>query len=201
MSTEYRPAASRVLAAVIGVVCAIGLGALTIDQGIGGLARHGSWIVLPAVICWALFWNPRVDVDEAGVVLVNVLRTIRLPWPAIRAVDTKWALNLDTAYGRFTAWAAPGPGRHANRDISSLEIEHLPESSRGDGGGLRPGDSPRSSSGLAAIAVRRQWEALRDAGHLDNPRLEFERPPVMWHVGMMGAVAALLALGVAGLVL
>ena len=46
--------------------------------------------------------------------LVNVLRTIDLPWPAIQLVDTKWALTLVTAYGKFTAWAAPAPGGMAS---------------------------------------------------------------------------------------
>jgi len=198
MSTVYRPTASQVLAGGIGAISAIGLLALLAGDGIDGVLRYGAWIALPAVLAWGIFWNPRIEVDDSGVLLVNVFRSIRLPWPAIVGIDTKWALTLNKAYGSFGAWAAPAPGRHASRQITEQEVKHLPESSYGAGHSVRPGDAVRSPSGEAAVAIRRQWEDLRDAGHLDNPRLEFDRPPTRWHVGFMAAVAALIVLGAAG---
>ena len=200
MSTVYRPGASRVLAASIGVIAAIGLIALVVDEGLSGLLRYGWWIGLAAAVAWATFWNPRIVVDASGVKLVNVLRTIHLPWPAIQEIDTKWALTLRTAYGSFGAWAAPAPGRHATRDTTEQDVKHLPESTFGVGRSVRPGDTVNSPSGRAALAIRQQWEALGAAGHLDNPRLEFDKPPVRWHVGVIALVTALLALGIVGLV-
>ena len=70
-----------------------------------------------------------------------------------------------------------------------------------DVGGLRPGDLPSTASGSAALLIRRRWEALRKAGHLDEPRLEWERPPVTWHVGMLVGAGVLVVLTVLGLVL
>ena len=55
------------------------------------------WALLVGGACWATFWRPRVEVSDAGVRVVNVTRTIDIPWPALRDVDTKWALTLDTA--------------------------------------------------------------------------------------------------------
>ena len=81
-------------------------------DGPSALWRAGPWLALVAGSCWALFWRPEVVVDDGGVRLVNVFRTIDVPWPSIQAVDTKWALTLITAYGRFTGWAAPAPGMH-----------------------------------------------------------------------------------------
>ena len=41
------------------------------------------------------------------------------------------------------------------------------------GQGIRPaGRRAVSPSGAAAAEVRRHWEELRDAGHLDDPELE-----------------------------
>ena len=50
------------------------------------------------------------------------------------------------------------------------------------------------SSGDAALTVRRRWEELRNAGFLDDPRLEFARPPVRWHWSVIVA-AGIVALG------
>jgi Bacterial PH domain len=201
MSTVYRPGASRALAGAIAAISVLGLVALTFDEGISGLIRYGWWIVLPAVLAWAIFWNPRIVVDDAGVQLVNVFRSIRLPWPAIQAVDTKWALKLVTSYGSFAAWAAPAPGRHGSREISAQEVKHLPALSYGVGDSVRPGDAVNTPSGQAAIAIRQHWQALHDAGYLDDPRLEFDRPPIRWHLGILGTIGGLIALGMAGLLL
>ena len=201
MSNVYRSGASRTLAGAVAAICLVGLIGLTFDAGAVGLIRYGWWVALPAVLAWATFWNPCIVVDDAGVLLVNVFRSIQLPWPAIQDIDTKWSLKLVTAYGSFSAWAAPAPGRHGSREISPQEVKHLPESSYGVGRSVRPGDSLNTPSGQAALAIRQHWQALRDAGHLDNPRLEFERAPIRWHVGIIATVAGLIILGVAGQVL
>ena len=125
--------------------------------------------------------------------IINPLRTIELPWPSILAVDTKFALTLICSYGRFTAWAAPAPGRgraHADQE----EVAHLPPSTS-TRGTIRPGDLPSSPSGSAALIIRRRWEALRDTGYLDDPKLERAAAPVTWHVGTLlgGALLVVLA--------
>jgi Bacterial PH domain len=136
-----------------------------------------------------------VIVDDSGVQVVNVFRTIHLPWPSINAVDTKWALRLYTAYGRYTAWAAPAPSVHEVLRASHQDAAHLPDDTYA-ADGIRLGDLPTSPSGNAALMIRRRWQELRGAGHLENPRLERERPVVTWHTGTMavGVAMALLAL-------
>ena len=149
--------------------------------------------------CWALYWRPCVVVDDSGVRLVNPFRTIDVAWPAIHAVDTRWALTLVTAYGRFTSWAAPAPGARHIALAARGDAHHLPESTVDDGG-VRPGDLPTSASGGAALLIRRRWESLRDAGYLDDPVLEHESAPVRWHIGTMAVAAALIVLAALALV-
>ena len=79
----------------IGIICVVAAVGLLVRDGLGAPAgaavpgaRRGT--------CWAVFWRPVVAVDDGGVRLVNVLRTIDLPWPSILAIDTKWALTLIT---------------------------------------------------------------------------------------------------------
>lgn len=195
-ATVFRPVFGRVLAGVIVALCVAGLVGSAAHDGVSALWTIGPWLALVALIVWAAYWRPEVAVDDSGVHVVNVLRTIDLPWPAIRRIDTKWALTLVTAYGAFTAWAAPAPGGIATaRAASRGSLRGLPESTYGAGGSVRPGDVPTSPSGAAAAAVRRRWEQLRDAGHLDDPRLEFEHVPVRWHWSVIVAAPALIVIG------
>ncbi len=200
MRHVFRPWFGRALTASIGAICLVALAGLMADNGMRDLLRAGPWLAFVAGSCWAMFWRPHVVVDEAGVEMVNVFRTIRLPWPSIQAIDTKWALTLITAYGRYTAWAAPAPSIYGSFRADRSELRHLPRSTY-DGGAVRPGDIPSSPSGEAAMVIREHWEYLRDAGYLDDPRLEFDRPPVRWHVGVLGVGVGLLVLAFAGLVI
>ncbi len=198
MRAVFRPAFGRVLAGVVIALCAIGLVMAVAHDGARALWEIGPWVVLISGTVWATYWRPEVAVDDGGVHVVNVLRTIDLPWPAIQRVDTKWALTLVTAYGTYTAWAAPAPGGLATaRAASKGTLKGLPESSYGPGRSIRPGDVPSSPSGAAAAVVRRRFEELRDAGHLDNPQLEFARPPVRWHWHLIAAAPVVAVIGLA----
>jgi len=85
----FRLGYGRVLCVAIGAVCTVVMVALVVSAGPSALWRAGPWLALVAGSCWALFWRPEDVVDDAGVRLVNVFRTIDLPWPSIQAVDTK----------------------------------------------------------------------------------------------------------------
>ena len=190
---------ARMLSAVIVAICAIGFVLVGVETGLSGLLRSAPWFVLVGGSCWALFWRPCVIVDDGGVHVVNVFRTIDLPWPSINAIDTKWALRLYTSYGRYTAWAAPAPSVHEMARASRQDAAHLPADTYA-ADGIRPGDLPTTPSGNAALLIRRRWQELREAGHLDNPRLERERPVVTWHTGTIAVGVAMVLLGVLGLI-
>jgi len=175
----------------IWAACALGL-AREVQARPGAALSLLPWLALASLLVWAMYWRPCVQVDDGGVHLVNVLRTIDLPWPSIQRIDTKWALMLYTAYGSYTAWAAPAPGLRAASQLHPGPRSSMPESAISDGVSVRPGDLPGSSSGDAATSVRRRWEELREAGYLDDPRLEFSRPPLHWHWLTMAGIGLLL---------
>lgn len=197
----FRPLFGRILSGTLMAGCALALVTSIMQGGSTALVTVAPWLLLVMITLWAMYWNPRVIVDDGGVRLVNVLATIDIPWPAIQRIDTKWALTLFTAYGKFTAWAAPAPGGiAAARGASKRQITGLPESTYAAGASVRPGDLPSSPSGAAASVVRARWEALRDAGHLDNPRLEFTQVPVQRHWIVLTAIPALIIVGALGTV-
>lgn len=178
---SFRPGFGRLLTiamAVIGVVTLVSIGS---SEGIGAVLRYAGTVAIIPALTWALFWRPSVDVAESGVTIRNIVRTVELPWPSIQMIDTKYALTLTTGYGKYTAWAAPAPGAIATHRASRHDRVNLPQSTYGVGKSIRPGDLASSPSGQAAMTIRRQWEQLRDAGHLENPKLERDKPVVHWH--------------------
>jgi Bacterial PH domain len=193
MDTVYRPAFGRVLTVVIGVICTVTAVVTLVGGGLDDFVQLAPWLALAAGACWATFWRPCVAVSDGGVRLVNVTRTIDVPWPAVTGIETHWALTLRTAYGTFTAWAAPSPGRGPAR--RAARIETLSRSLGTAPGGAADEVDPGPAADAAAL-VRQRWEQLRAAGHLDDPVLEHERVPVRWHVGTLAAGLGLVAVGV-----
>jgi len=194
----FRPSFGRVLTVLVAAVAGVALVVMLVTAPSTAL-RAAPVLALGAGTCWVLFWRPCVAVDDGGVRVVNPFRTIDLPWPSILAVDTKFALTLVTAYGRYTAWAAPAPGARGMLMANKHEAGHLPDSAT-YGGTVRPGDLPSTASGAAALDIRRRWEALRDAGYLDDPKLERDTAPIRWHVATLIGGGVLLVLSVVAVV-
>jgi len=151
---SFRPRFGIGLTAAIALMTAAVAVVTLVDEGFGALLSAWPWLALLAGGCWAVFYNPRVDVDGAGVRLVNVWHTVEVPWPALVGLDTKWALTLVTAERRYRAWAAPAPGRTAMRG-DHPDTHRLREAAVG--GEIRPGDMPNTDSGEAAALVRKHW--------------------------------------------
>lgn len=173
---------------VVAVACLVALG---VQDEIAIVVRFFVPLMTLAYVVWLAFWAPAVEVSDGGVTLVNVFRTIDLPWPAIERIDTKYALTLFTTYGRFVAWAAPSAGRHRFINTPEEDARGLPETSF-IAGTLGQGDLPNTESGDAAAVVRARWEGLRDGGHLDSGALDSTIRPVTWSSVKITTAAALI---------
>ena len=169
-TTVLRSRSSRAIGAVTMGVAAVALGSAVID-GLDVLLMYGAPVAALGVLGWAGFWQPYVEVSDGGVTVVNTLRTVKVPWPAIEGVEGRYGLRLRTAYGNVTAWAAGAPSGRARA---------------------------RGEDSEAAQAVRDHLASLKAAGHLDNPRLEKPALETSWHRELL---AGLVALTIATLVL
>lgn len=162
--TSFRPVFGRILSVAMAVLAALGLGGYLVSGDLLGLVRYGWVLLLLAAGAFALFWFPRVDVAEHEVTVVNVFQTVHIPWPAILAIDTRYALTLTTPEGTVTAWASPAPNRYAafsgTRDDARL-------AGQAAGAHPRPGDLPTTESGSVAFVIRRHWQDLAEQGLLD----------------------------------
>jgi hypothetical protein len=199
-SKTLRPRFGRVLTVLVAVIAVAVLISIGVT-GVVNLVRFGPLVILGVYVVWLLFWSPAVTIAPSGVIVRNVLREHEVTWPAIQRVDTKFALQLFTSAGTVTAWSAPAPGRHATFKVAQPELGGLPESTYAAERSIRPGDIPSSESGLAALYVRRFWEQLRDAGHLDRGVVEGTGVRTHWLRREATVLVALTALAVLALLL
>lgn len=221
-SKTLRARFGLVLTVLVWCVCAASLVTIVVTGRWVDLGRFGLVAVLVSYVMWLLFWSPSVTISLGGVEVRNVLRAHDVSWPAIQNVDTKYALTLFTPNRKVVAWAAPAPSRYAtmratgqsdfrhgemtvqgpvtdsmlnrpNARVRRGDLKGLPDSTFYDGT-IRPSDIPSSDSGLAALYVRRYWEELRDAGHLNSGAIEGTGVRTHW---LVREAAALIALAIA----
>ncbi|MCL2516437.1 MAG: PH domain-containing protein [Microbacteriaceae bacterium] len=197
-SKTLRSRFGLVLTVLVWCVCAASLVAIVATGRWADLARYGALALLVAYVMWLLFWSPSVTIAISGVQVRNVLRVHDVTWPAIKNVDTKYALTLVTTAGKITSWAAPAPSRYATMRASRTDAPGLPQSTFMLGT-IRPSDVPSSDSGIAALYVRRYWDELREAGHLDSGAVEGTGVVTHW-LGREAAVLVALAIAAAACV-
>lgn len=181
---------NRVLAAAIWAV-----DAFVVATVLYGANPDRALVAVPgaavAVIAWVALWRPTVSVDADRVRVVNVLRTIDIPWAALIRVDTRYALTLYTPGRRFTAWAAPAPGRTGTSLARRAERNGRVAAAPRQDGEARPGDLMASESGQAAAIVRDMWERLREDGTLAVGVADTTPIAVRWHWASGGAAVLL----------
>lgn len=164
-----RTTTARVVGAMAMGMGLVGVAGLALSAEVADLTTYGVLFAAVALVGWAAFWTPYVEVSDGSVVLRNVMRTLTFPWPSILEVEGRYGLRLTTAYGRFTSWAATAPaGRERSKGVESE----------------------------AAMAVRQRLDEL--AAYLADPRLERERPDVRWHWPELAVAGALMLLALVG---
>lgn len=66
-----------------------------------------------SVVIHATATRPAVVIDDAGILLRNIVRDIYVPWSAVEDIDTEWVLTVHTSGRKYVAWAvsARNPAR------------------------------------------------------------------------------------------
>ena len=168
----FKSTYGRVLTIGAVVVAAAALVSMVATGGLGEVARYAGLPLAGALAAWALFWRPEVSVSDGEIVLCNVLRTVRIPWPAFRGVGSTLALTVTTTDGTFTAWSAPARSGSASR---------LPSPRRKSAEAVADEQPKGTGAEAAAFEIARRHAALTAAGHLGA-----SRPAVgtttSWHV-------------------
>lgn len=188
---------NRIMALVVAAIAVLFV-ATAASNGTGSAWMYPA-AGLVALWAWTALWRPGIRIDDAGVEVVNATHTARVPWEALIAVTTKYALTLVTPRGRVTAWSAPAPGALraavAGRRPDNREL-------RAAGSAPRPGDLAGTESGDAALLIREEWERRSEAGLIElgvaDETAITRRPHVLELTGMVLLAALTVVALVAG---
>lgn len=154
----FAPLGVRVLAVAVwaGLLAYL---VLLVRQGSGDSAvRFLPLAALIALVVHATFWRPAVVVDDHGVRLRNVLRDVEVPFAALDAIDTRYALRLESGERSFTAWAAPAPGRTSAMSLTRRDAAASSLLGADLSQGVSASAAPNTDSGGAALLVRVRWQ-------------------------------------------
>lgn len=194
-----RPNGVRVLAVVTWLLL-LAFVVLTVRDDPAGALRFAPFAGLVALVVYALFWRPRVDVDADGVTLANVVRDTRVPFARLEDVRTRFALTLETVEGTFTSWSSPAPGRTSALSLSRRDTRGFEAMGQPTDQGVSASAAPNTDSGAAALLVRHRWEVWREHGGSPEPAGD-GRITRTWDVPLICGFAVLLALSALAAVL
>lgn len=186
---NFRTTFARVLTAAAGVLILVAAGSSLFDGGVSALWQTLPFLAVGAGLIWVLFGNPKVEVSDGGVTVVNIVRQVHIPWPTLRGVETRWSLAVETTAGTFSSWAIPATSGMSMRMRNP----------RTQGGQLHSEDTVRSltsgyNADAVALVIAERLEELTNAGHLNRDTLGQVSPQVTWNVRelvVLGVVAAL----------
>lgn len=192
----YRTAVARVLAWSFAVLTILALVYFAVTGGLRELIASGGVAVFVGAVAWALFALPAVTVSDGGVTVRNVLRTVHVPWPVFRGVETAWALTVRTSEGDVESWAIPAASGLAARGALAPP-RRLRDRARSGTGTAGRG----VNAAVVALAIGERHRALADAGWLTGDTLQSVRPERRWNRDALLLLGAAGALALAGILL
>jgi len=168
----YQSNTARALGALTVAICAGGLTTLVLRGAERDVVRYSGPLLLVAWLAWFAYWQPKVTLDERGLTLHNVLRTVHVPWTSVLELQSRYGLRVDTRRGSYDAWAVAAPVGRAR---------------------LQGGDTE------ASLMARQRLERIRGLGEL-TPEAPDE-PRVTWNVVATLGFISLVTLTVVGFLL
>lgn len=191
----FRSRLAQGLAVLTGLVALAALVGYVSEQGPTALLASLAPVALVGVVAWAVFWNPRVVVSEEGITIVNLARTVHVPWAAFAQADTRWALNVTTTAGTtFTSWAVPAGSGFGARLAPSRQ-------QRGEWAPAQRKLASPGTAEAAAMAIAERVRERKERATTGEVPSTTDQVRTDVHVVPLSAIAALVALTVVSVAL
>ena len=136
----------------LGIFLSIGLIAdnliISDGEGIFSVLAISTAIALGSYV---LFLKPKIVFFDEGIIITNMLSEVTVGWHEVETIETRFCMSVQVDDKVIYAVAAPAPGRYHSRTVHESEMRGISVPTTES---LRPGDSPRSQSGVAAHHAR-----------------------------------------------
>jgi hypothetical protein len=130
------------------------------SDGLSDAVGVMAWCTLFALIIYIVLHRPSIEIFDEGVRIHNPVSTIIVGWQDVDVIEAKYTAFLQLRDGaKIGIWCAQTPGRYHSRTIHSSEIKGLQLN-----GYIRPGESPRTDSGVATYLCRTRLANFRANG-------------------------------------
>jgi hypothetical protein len=184
----FRPVSGYIFAAIVYLMAACLSVALWLVDNLQNAISGTVWAVAISLGAHLIFIRPKVTIFDEGVTVTNPLVSYTLGWQLVDDIDVRYALTLVTPAKRISAWAATAPGRYHGRTVHETELKGYRLSNESQ---IRPGESPRTSSGEAAQLCRIRLDAFA-AGNIQGAAAQIKFNTLGTAVLLLAVVAALL---------
>jgi len=153
-SLKFRTTFAKALTGAAVVITAVTLVYTAIEDGAAALWQAAPFILFGLALIWVLFGHPKVAIDDDGVTMVNIIRSVHVPWPRLREVQTRWSLTLETDDGDHTSWAIPASSALGSRMRSSRSADQQPQAATNLSG---------NSADAVAQVISERFQAVQEA--------------------------------------
>ena len=156
----FRPRGS-VVAAGIAYALLAGMALQSIfGDGLSAAVGVIAWCTLFALIIYIVLHRPSIEIFDEGIRIHNPVSTIIVGWQDVDVIEAKYTAFLQLRDGKkISIWCAQTPGRYHSRTIHPSEMKGIQLD-----GFIRPGESPRTDSGVATYLCRTRLAAFRANG-------------------------------------
>lgn len=156
----FRPRGS-VVAAGIAYALLAGMALQSIfSDGLSAAVGASAWCTLFALIIYVVLHRPSIEIFDEGIRIHNPVSTIIVGWQDVDVIEAKYTAFLQLRDGeKISIWCAQTPGRYHSRTIHPSEMKGIQLH-----GFIRPGESPRTDSGVATYLCRTRLAAFRANG-------------------------------------
>jgi hypothetical protein len=129
-------------------------------DGLSAAVGASAWCTLFALIIYIVLHRPSIEIFDEGIRIHNPVSTIIVGWQDVDVIEAKYTAFLQLRDGKkISIWCAQTPGRYHSRTIHPSEMKGFQLD-----GFIRPGESPRTDSGVATYLCRTRLAAFRANG-------------------------------------
>jgi hypothetical protein len=151
----FRPKSGYVFTGIVFLITITFVLQLILAGDLHGTLTAVAWGSACTYLAYLIFIRPKVTLFDEGITITNPFVEITVGWQVVDEIESRYCMSILVGERKIYAWAAPAPGRYHARTVHGSEIKGL---NIGAGNSIRPGESPRTHSGVAMHLARLRLE-------------------------------------------